>query len=198
MIEWMQGVAEHVTTLGVPIFLVLYLLVNMLPVPSWPLTVAAGAMFGFGKGVAIALSMNFLGSVGAFLVSRYLLKREMQKIIDRRPKLKAVDDAMREGGWKAVALLQMSPAVPFGLQNYFLGASKVRTSSYLRGTAICGIPSAMAYVGAGAGARWISSMDSGAKWAGLAVGLAATVALSVWIGRIARRRLQGSRPPAAG
>jgi hypothetical protein len=36
----------------------------------------------------------------------------------------------------------------------------------------------------------IGNLDSGAKWAGLAAGLAATVALSVWISRLARRRLQ--------
>jgi len=55
---------------------------------------------------------------------------------------------------------------------------------------ICGIPSATIYVGIGAGSRMIGSLDSGAKWVGLAAGLAATVALSVWISRLARRRLQ--------
>ena len=79
--------------------------------------------------------------------------------------------------------------MPFGLQNYFLGASKVRLGSYLRGTVICGIPSATIYVGIGAGSRMIGNLDNGAKWAE-AAGLAATVALSVWISRLARRRLQ--------
>lgn len=190
MIDWMQGIADHIAGIGVPLFLVFWLLVNMLPVPSWPFTVAAGALFGFGKGVALALAVSFLGSVGAFLLSRYVLRHEVQKIVERHPKLTAVDEAIREGGWKAVALMQMSPAVPFGLQNYFLGASKVKLGSYLRGTAICGIPSSIAYVGLGAGSRMIASLDSGAKWVGLAAGLAATVALSVWIGRLARRRLQ--------
>jgi len=187
--EWANGIVEQVTDLGVPAFLVACLLANMLPVPSWPFTVAAGAWFGFARGVALALAMNFAGSVCAFLLSRYVFKGSVQKLVTRHPKLKAVDSAMREGGWKAVWLLQMSPAVPFGLQNYFLGASKVTLRSYLRGTAISGLPSAVMYVGIGAGARFVTALDSRWKWAGLAAGILATAILSYWMSRIIKRRL---------
>lgn len=187
--EWMNGIVEHVTDLGVPVFLVAYLLANMLPMPSWPFTVAAGAWFGFARGVALALAMNFAGSVCAFFLSRYVLKGSVQNLLKRHPKLKAVDSAMREGGWKAVWLLQMSPAVPFGLQNYFLGASKVTTRSYLAGTAISGLPFAMVYVGLGAGARFVTTLDSGWKWAGLGAGILSTLGLSCWLSRIIKRRL---------
>ena len=187
--EWLQGLAEHATQYGVVAFVLLYLLVATLPVPRWPLTVAAGAAFGFVKGVALALVVSFLGAVCAFLVSRYLMRASVQKMIERRPKLKAVDQALRDGGWRAVALLQMSPAVPFGLQNYFLGASRVKLRGYLIGTAITGLPSTLIYVGAGAGGRMLGSFDSGLKWVGLGVGLAVTIALSWWISRLAKRRL---------
>jgi uncharacterized membrane protein YdjX (TVP38/TMEM64 family) len=187
--DWANGIVEHVTHLGVPVFLLLYLIVNMVPMPSWPFTVAAGAWFGFVRGVALALAMNFAGSVCAFLLSRYVLKGSVQKLVTRHPKLKAVDSAMREGGWKAVWLLQMSPAVPFGLQNYFLGASKVTMRSYLIGTAISGLPSAVIYVGIGAGARFVTTLDSRWKWAGLGAGILATVVLSYWMSRIIKRRL---------
>jgi uncharacterized membrane protein YdjX (TVP38/TMEM64 family) len=187
--EWLAELSDHALRYGIAVFVVVYVLAVMLPLPRWPLTVAAGAAFGLWKGLLLALALGFAGSVGSFLVSRYLLRHSLQKIIERRPKLKAVDDAMREGGWKAVALLQMSPAVPFGLQNYFLGASQVRLSSYLRGTVITGLPSTVLYVAAGAGGRVVGGMDSGTKWLAIAAGLAVTIALSVWIGRIARKRL---------
>jgi uncharacterized membrane protein YdjX (TVP38/TMEM64 family) len=190
--EWLQEFSEHATEYGVLAFVLLYLVVATLPMPRWPLTVAAGAAFGFVKGVALALIVSFLGAASAFLISRYLLRHGVQKIIERRPKMKAVDDAMREGGWKAVALLQMSPAVPFGLQNYFLGASRVKLRAYLIGTAITGIPSTLIYVGAGAGGRVLSGFDSSMKWLGLAVGIAVTVAFSMWISRLAKRRLAAS------
>lgn len=195
--EWLQHLSEHVTQYGVAAFVLLYLVVATLPVPRWPLTVAAGAAFGFVKGVALALVVSFVGAAGAFLASRYLLRQGVQKMVKRRPKLKAVDEALREGGWKAVALLQMSPAVPFGLQNYFLGASKVKLRAYLIGTAITGLPSTLIYVGAGAGGRRLHGMDSGMKWLGLAAGIAVTIAFSLWISRLAKRRLAAASAGAS-
>jgi uncharacterized membrane protein YdjX (TVP38/TMEM64 family) len=189
LIEWLQGLSENVTSHGIIAFVLLYLLIATLPLPRWPLTVAAGAAFGFVKGVAISLVVAFVGASLAFLASRYLIRHSVQGIIARRPKLKAVDEAIRDGGWRAVALLQMSPAVPFGLQNYFLGATRVRLRDYLIGTAITGLPSTLIYVGAGAGGRFVGSFDNRLKWVGLAVGIAVTVALSIWINRMAKKRL---------
>jgi uncharacterized membrane protein YdjX (TVP38/TMEM64 family) len=200
VIEWLQGLSESVTSHGIIAFVLLYLVIASLPLPRWPLTVAAGAAFGFVKGVVISLVVAFLGASVAFLASRYLFRRSLQKWCERKPKLKAIDQAMRDGGWRAVALLQMSPAVPFGLQNYFLGASRVKLRQYLIGTAITGLPSTLIYVGIGAGSRFVTGLDNGMKWVGLAVGLAVTVALSVWINRMAKKKLaqaEGSRGPVA-
>ena len=200
MIEWLQGLSETVTSHGIIAFVLLYLVIASLPLPRWPLTVAAGAAFGFVKGVIISLGVSFCGAAIAFLASRYLFRHSVQRLCERKPKLKAVDEAMREGGWRAVALLQMSPAVPFGLQNYFLGASRVKIGQYLIGTAITGLPSTLIYVGIGAGSRFVHSFDNRMKWVGLAVGLAVTIGLSVWLNRMAKKKLaqaEGRRGVAA-
>jgi uncharacterized membrane protein YdjX (TVP38/TMEM64 family) len=188
-VEWLKEFSQQALSYGVPAFIAVYFLFVMLPLPRWPLTVAAGAAFGLWNGLVLALAVGFAGSVGSFLISRYLLRHGIEKIIERRPKLKAVDEAIRDGGWKAVALLQMSPAVPFGLQNYFLGASKVRLSSYLRGTVITGLPSTFLYVAAGAGGRIVGGFEGNTKWIAIAAGLAVTIALTVWINRLAKKRL---------
>ena len=95
-----------------------------------------------------------------------------------------------------------SIALSFGLQNYFLGASRVKLRQYMIGTAITGLPSTLIYVGIGAGSRFVSGFDSRMKWAGLAVGIAVTIAFSVWINRMAKKRLsrgagQAGTPAAA-
>ena len=49
--EWLQSLASHVAYLGLPAFVVLMLVLYVLPVPTWPLTIAAGALFGFWEGL---------------------------------------------------------------------------------------------------------------------------------------------------
>src|SRR6187401_172912 len=79
--EWLQDLSDSATQYGALAFLLLYLVVATLPMPRWPLTVAAGAAFGFVKGVAIALIVSFLGASCAFLASRYLFRQGVQKMI---------------------------------------------------------------------------------------------------------------------
>jgi uncharacterized membrane protein YdjX (TVP38/TMEM64 family) len=41
-------------------------------------------------------------------------------LLERKRLFSAIDDAVAEEGWRIVALLRLSPVVPFNLQNYFL------------------------------------------------------------------------------
>lgn len=187
--EWLQDFTDSIGRQGALIFILVYLVFQTLPLPSGPLTLAAGFLFGFVEGLAIALGVTLVGSMTGFTISRYLLRHEVQRIVKRHPKLKAVEGALREGGWRAVALLQLSPAVPFGLQNYFFGATKVRFRPYIIGTAAATIPASTTYVALGATGR-SAQIEGPMKWALLAVGIVATILLSVWIGRMAKRRLK--------
>jgi uncharacterized membrane protein YdjX (TVP38/TMEM64 family) len=197
--EWLQSLVGQVEQFGVPLFMGAYLVATLLPLPTWPLTVAAGVLFGPVRGVAIIAAVSLLGSVAAFGLSRYALRGPVRRAIDRRPRIRAVDRALRDGGWKAVALLQLSPLMPFGMQNYFLGASRVAWIPYLVGTVIGTLPSSAVYVLAGASGRRIAALDGPAKWSLLAVGVIATLALTAWVGRLAKRRLNsGSDPDLAG
>jgi uncharacterized membrane protein YdjX (TVP38/TMEM64 family) len=190
MVDWTSDVVDFLTNFGVPIFVAAYFLVKVFPLPSWPFPVAAGAWFGFGRAFVLAMLIVVTGSTCAFFISRYLLKGRVQKAIKHHKRLKAVDAAMREGGWKAVCLLQMTPGVPFGLQNYFLGASKVAARSYVVGTVIAAVPSVTMLTGIGAGARFVAGLDNEWKWAGLAAGIVAAIVLTVWMNRIAKRKLK--------
>jgi uncharacterized membrane protein YdjX (TVP38/TMEM64 family) len=190
VVDWVSDVVDFLGNFGIPIFLVLYFVARVVPVPSWPFPLAAGAWFGFPRAFPLDMAMLMAGSTCAFLISRYLLKGRAQKAMKHHRKLKAVDAAMREGGWKAVLLLQLSPAIPFGLQNYFLGASKARLRPFLVGTAIAGLPASLIFTGMGAGARFAATLDDEWKWAGLAGGVLATIVLTVWIRRVAKRKLK--------
>lgn len=187
--EWLASIDAHVASLGLPAFVVVLLVLYVLPVPSWPVTLAAGALFGFAEGLAIVASVAYAGSIAAFEIARHALRRPVKDVAQKHPRVKALEDSMRDGGWKAVALLQLSPAMPLGLQNYFLGASKVHTRDFLVGTAIGVLPKTVVAVLAGASGRRIAQLQGTARWAILAAGLVATVVLMQWMARLAKRHL---------
>jgi len=187
--EWLQGLDAHVAGLGMPAFVLLLLVLYVLPIPSWPLTIAAGALFGFGEGFALVGTTAYAGSIAAFEIARHVLRRRVKDVEKKHPRVKALEESMREGGWKAVALMQLSPAMPFGLQNYFLGASSVRTRDYLAGTALGVLPKTVVAVLAGASGRRIAALQGPTRWAILAAGLVATIVLTQWMARLAKRRL---------
>jgi hypothetical protein len=104
----------------------------------------------------------------------------------------AIDRAIGEGGWKIVALLRLSPAIPFNLQNYLYGLTPIRFWPYVLTSWLAMLPGTFLYVylghvaGAAIGAGRSRTV---AEWAMLAVGLLATVVVTVYISLLARRKL---------
>ena len=101
--------------------------------------------------------------------------------------MRAIDAAIAEEGWKVVGLLRLSPAVPFSAQNWILGATRVDFWPYLAATFVGIMPGTLLYV-------WITSLGAGggggaAKWTFFAIGIAATLAVTVLVGRKARAKL---------
>jgi uncharacterized membrane protein YdjX (TVP38/TMEM64 family) len=127
----------------------------------------------------------------AFLSARHLARQRVERWARRSPRFEAIDAAIREQGWKVVALLRLSPLVPFSLSNYLYGLTAVRFWPYVAASAAGMIPGTLLYVGIGAAGRAAAAGHgrSPLEWALLGLGLAATVAATVLIGRAARREL---------
>jgi uncharacterized membrane protein YdjX (TVP38/TMEM64 family) len=90
-----------------------------------------------------------------------------------------------------VALLRLSPLVPFSLSNYLYGLTSVRFWPYVATSWVAMLPATVLYVYLGAAGRTIGAggKRSPWEWALLAVGLAATAAVSVLLTRVAKREL---------
>ncbi len=153
--------------------------------PGGPLSIGAGLVFGFW-GVPVVLLGATLGAALAFLVSRYLLRDRVRRLIERRPALAAVDRAVADEGWRIVGLLRLSPLVPFNLQNYFFGVTQVGFWPYVAATAVGIAPGAVLYVYLGILGRTTGDGAGPLKWALVAAGLVATVVVAVLVGRKAR------------
>ena len=179
---------------GTVLFALLYVAATVFFLPGSILTVGAGVVFGLVRGFVIVSISATLGATAAFLVGRYLARGWIAGKIEGHPKFKAIDEAVAREGWKIVALLRLSPVVPFNVLNYAFGVTRVPLRDYVLASWIGMMPGTLLYVYlgsvagdlAGAGGR---ASRTPAEWAFYAVGLVATIAVTVFVTRLARRAL---------
>lgn len=107
--------------------------------PTLWLAALIGYLFGVAAGWPIALGAVLCGAVTAFTLARWLLRAEVQRLVARRPRWRAVIDAAGEEGVRLIVLLRL--AGPHNLLNLALAASPVTTRQFALGTFIGAIPS---------------------------------------------------------
>ncbi len=175
---------------GLLIFCVVSVIGMLLLVPAWIFPVAAGAAFGFGWGLAAALAASILAALAAFLAARYLIHERIGRAARRDKSFAAVDKAVKRDPFKVVALLRMTPVLPSALKSYFLGLTRVDAIAYTAASALGMLPGLVVKVYLGHAGRHALSEGDPLWWALLAAGLAAALAVTLLVGRAARKRLK--------
>src|SRR5438552_5123969 len=190
LIDWVQQLGP----VGVIVFIIAYALATVLFLPGWIFTVSAGLVYGIARGTAIALTGATIGATLAFLVARHLLRENVEQFAKKNPRFKAIDDAIGVNGWKIIGLLRLSPLIPFNFSNYFYGITAIPFWQYVLVSAVGMLPGTLlyAYLGAIGRAGVSGSAASHNKWQYvlLAIGLIATVAVTILVSRIAKTRLK--------
>ncbi len=172
-----------------------YILGAVLLIPGSVLTLAAGAIFGLIQGTALVLVAATLGAAAAFLLARYVARDYVKRSIGTG-RLATVDRALARKGFRLVFLLRLTPVVPYSLLNYSLGLTQVRFRDFLLASAGM-LPGTVLYVYYGKVIGDVAALAGGgavprdlAYWIVVAVGLLATIALTLLVTRTARRALQ--------
>ena len=195
MIDWLQGVFDAFDRLGTPgyvLFVCAYVVGGLLLLPESVFTVAAGVLFGMAGGFVIAWSSAMATAILALVIARTILRHRVEKRVAKNKWLHAVNKALPKEGWKVVALARLSP-IPFGIENYLFGLTKVHIRDYVVATAFTIMPGTLVAVFLGDTGRALLGGGSPLKWALFGAGLVAAVVLSVFLGRLARRRLDLGR-----
>lgn len=185
------------------IFLLLYVVITVAFIPASVVTLGAGVVFGVIKGSLLVFVSAMLGATAAFLVGRYLARDWVAKKIAASERFQAIDDAIGREGRKIIFLIRLSPAFPFNLLNYVLGLTQVSLRDYVLGT-VGILPGTVMYVylgslfgnlaTIGAGGELNDPQAAMVQWALRIVGLVATVAVTVYVTRVARRALREAAP----
>lgn len=130
------------------LFLLLYAVATLAPLPKNVLSVAAGLLFGLVAGVAIVLLAALSGALAAFALGRVLGRDAVERITGSRAA--RVDALFRRHGLLAVLGVRLVPVLPFTVINYTAGLTTVGVRDYVIGTGLGIIPGTLAYVALGA------------------------------------------------
>lgn len=168
-----------------------YIVAALLLLPGSVLTLLAGATFGFRNALIIVSVSSTAVAALAFLIARFLARDAVRRRVERSDRLIAIDGAIGQHGWRLVALLRLAPVVPFNLQNYLYGVTAIRFWPAVIASWIAMLPGTVVYVYLGTLGRDFAGGGelSRPEWALRILGLAASIAATIYITRIARRAI---------
>ncbi len=177
---------------GVVLFGLAYVLAVLALVPGAAVTIAAGWIFGAPLGTAAVSISSTAAAALAFLIARYLARERIARFAKKSKKFDAFDRAISEGDWKVVALMRLSPLLPFSVSNYLFGLTPVRFWPYVLASWLAMLPGTILYVslGAAGGMAGDRGRRSPWEWTLLGVGLLASAVVVVWMTRRAHRALE--------
>ena len=141
-----QAWVKELGPLGYVVYVLAYVVTCVFGLPASPLTIGAGAIFGFVKGTIIVVLGATLGATASFLLARTIMRRRIEAITATNPKFRALDRAIAREGGRIVFLVRLAPIFPFAYINFAFGLTGVRTLTYVLATFFGIIPVTLAFV----------------------------------------------------
>ena len=130
------------------LFILLYAVATLAPLPKNVFSVAAGSLFGLVQGVLIVLLAALLGALAGFALGRTLGRDAVERMTGVR--VARVDALLGRHGLLAVLGVRLVPLLPFTAMNYAAGLTAVRIRDYTIGTVLGIVPGTIAHVALGA------------------------------------------------
>ena len=197
--EFLQNALQWINSLGAIggiVFIGIYIIATLAFLPAALLTLGAGVIFGVIWGSIYVFIGATLGAIAAFLVGRYLAQGWVKEKISSYKKFAIIDKAVSKEGLKIVLLVRLSPLFPFNLLNYAFGITSVSFQDYLIGS-VGMIPGTIMYVYFGSLVGDIALIGSKNQpgniilhWVIQIMGLIATIAVTVYVTKIAKKALK--------
>lgn len=175
------------------IFVAGFTLAVVFQLPTLPLNLGAGALWGVWWGSMYSLVGGVLGSMATFLFARTvfgrpLAERAMGGLMSR------ASANIGRSGWRIVAVMRLNPALPCGPVNFVLAFSGLPLSTFVWATALFNAPPcvAVSYLGHSAGRVLLEGgLAPSVQLAFAAIG----VVLLLAAGRMLFRAQQPAPPP---
>jgi len=151
-----QWVSQNPWTAG-GAFFALYVAVAAASIPGAAvLTLAAGALFGFGWGLLLVSFASSIGASLAFLVARFVLRDSLQSRYGER--LKKIDAGIERDGAFYLFTLRLVPVFPFFMVNLLAGLTSLKLVTFYGVSQVGMLAGTAVYVYAGTQLARIESL----------------------------------------
>ncbi len=203
---YVQAMFERIDGLGIwapLLYILLYVCMSGIFMPSIVFKVFAGTIFGVFFGVLWVSIASTISSLIKFLLARYFLQEKINRRIQNNPSMRKMDMMIERDGWKILLLLRNVPVANSLFLNYICGVTKMPVWDFVFGSFVGRLPTSFLYVylgylvGYSAGIDGTNETRVTFEWILLWVGLLATVALSYYVIYISRKMVQEDVGPIA-
>lgn len=130
------------------VFIGLYALVALTPIPVTIMAVAGGLIFGVVLGSVFSVIGVFIGSWGAYWLARALGTEAVRKVLGKYSE--KIESRLDGAGFEAVCTLRLVPGIPYWPVNYGSGAFGITQRDFLPASLIAVIPGQVSLVSLGA------------------------------------------------
>ncbi len=100
----------------------------LIPLPASVMAMAAGLSFGLIPGFLAAFTGALLRAYGQFLIAKVCGREAIEGLL--RGRLARLDQRVGESGFLTVLLIRLVPNMPFDVQNFGLGFSRIGFGPY--------------------------------------------------------------------
>jgi len=166
------------------VFILLQVVASLVFIPRTVLGIAAGLLFGFVWGSALAITGAVAGAAAGFALWRWIGKGQVD--LEATPWIGPLIERAESDRWRAVAIVRLIPALPHSAANTALALTRIGWGDYLVGSFIGMLPMTLVQVDVGAAGGQVLEGRSG--WLVSLGLLALLVGTSVAIRRAAARR----------
>jgi uncharacterized membrane protein YdjX (TVP38/TMEM64 family) len=136
------------------IYILLYTLGTLLILPSTPLNLTGGAIFGIWWGTLWTTIAALVAAIAAFAFTRTIGREWVsQKLAGR---WSAVDAEICQGGLFYIFAIRLLPIIPYGIVNFVAGLTSIKFKDYSIGTLLGTLPGVLPFVMMGAGMTELS------------------------------------------
>jgi uncharacterized membrane protein YdjX (TVP38/TMEM64 family) len=130
--EHIQSLLQHTGGWAPAVCIVLYACATSFLIPSTPLNLVAGAMFGPLLGTVLTSTGAIIGAIVNFTLTRTVWHDAIARRVARR--WPTANAEMHRGGMFYIFAMRLLPLIPYGIVSYAAGLTSVRFRDYILAT----------------------------------------------------------------